>query len=127
MFGFSWLHIFPFEPQIREGEQVAVVVAHLGFWSVNVDRIVYVIDEADQFGFAYGTAREHAETGEERFRVLRDPRDDSVWYEIAAYSKPRHALARLGRPFTRALQKRFARDSLAAMKCWTGAQDSSRS
>jgi uncharacterized protein (UPF0548 family) len=116
MFELSWLHVFPARAPIRDGETVAVVVAHLGFWSVNVDRVVYVLDAPGEYGFAYGTTREHAETGEERFVVLWDRHDDSVWYEITAFSTPRHPLARLGWPFTRALQKRFARDSMAAMQ-----------
>jgi len=39
-----------------------------------------------------------------------------VWYEIRAYLCPQHWLARLGYPFTRSLQHRFARDSAAAMQ-----------
>jgi uncharacterized protein (UPF0548 family) len=42
-------------------------------------------------------------------------KDDSVWYDIVAYSRPNHLLAKLGYPITRSLQKRFARDSLRAM------------
>jgi uncharacterized protein (UPF0548 family) len=38
-----------------------------------------------------------------------------VWYDIRAFSRPRHVLARLGYPLTRRTQKRFARDSVAAM------------
>jgi hypothetical protein len=78
-------------------------------------RIVYVVDEADRFGFAYGTLPAHAETGEERFTVEWDEQDDAVWYDILAFSLPQQLLARLGYPFARRLQKRFARDSPAAM------------
>ena len=42
--------------------------------------------------------------------------DDSVWYDILAFSRPNHFLARLGYPIVRRLQRRFARDSAAAMK-----------
>ena len=115
MFDIPWLSICPVRPVIREGESIVVIISHLGFWSANVNRIVYVIDELNEYGFAYGTTLHHAEMGEERFRVYRDERDDSVWYEITAFSKPRHALARLGAAYVRTLQKRFARDSMTAM------------
>jgi len=37
-------------------------------------------------------------------------------YDLFAFSRPRHPLARLGGPlYSRALQRRFARDSLRAM------------
>jgi uncharacterized protein (UPF0548 family) len=78
-----------------------------------------VIDEGQaqrtRFGFAYGTLPDHVERGEERFTVEWRA-DDSVWYDIYAFSRPKHPLARLGFPITRMLQKRFVRDSLAIMK-----------
>ena len=42
--------------------------------------------------------------------------DDAVWYDILAFSRPNHFLARLGYPLVRRLQKRFARDSASAIK-----------
>ncbi|MEK6323521.1 MAG: DUF1990 family protein [Acidobacteriota bacterium] len=42
-------------------------------------------------------------------------KDDSVWYDIYAYSRPNHLIAKLGYPVTRLLQKRFARESMDAM------------
>ncbi|HEV3306332.1 MAG TPA: DUF1990 family protein [Candidatus Sulfotelmatobacter sp.] len=68
-----------------------------------------------RFGFAYGTLGEHAESGEERFTVEWSRDDDSVWYDILAFSRPRQMLARLGYPLSRLLQKRFAEDSKAAV------------
>jgi uncharacterized protein (UPF0548 family) len=41
--------------------------------------------------------------------------DGSVWYDLLAFSTPRYWLVRLGYPLTRRLQRRFVRDSLAAM------------
>ena len=69
-----------------------------------------------RYGFAYGTLPEHAESGEERFTVEWHEADDAVWYDILAFSRPQQLLAQLGYPFTRRLQKRFARDSAAAMR-----------
>jgi uncharacterized protein (UPF0548 family) len=55
------------------------------------------------------------ESGEERFTIEWRREDDSVWYDLLAFSRPRHRLARSGAPLSRRLQRRFARDSLHAM------------
>ena len=68
----------------------------------------------EMYGFAYGTLSDHAEMGEERFTVEFHANDETVWYDICAFSRPR-PLARLAYPFTRALQRRFASDSKKAM------------
>ena len=68
-----------------------------------------------KFGFGYGTLPAHAETGEERFLVEWDRRDDCVWYDILAFSRPHAFLAHLGYPWLRKVQHRFAVDSVAAM------------
>jgi uncharacterized protein (UPF0548 family) len=117
MFDFPWVSLCWPEYPIETGVSVAVLVSHLGFWSVNACRIVYVIEEQEspkRLGFAYGTLPEHGEIGEERFSVEFHPDDQSVWYDLLAFSRP-GTLARLAYPFTRSLQKRFARDSKAAM------------
>jgi uncharacterized protein (UPF0548 family) len=119
MFSMPWVNlIWPSAP-ILVGTAVAVSVLHFGFYSLNACRIVYVIDEerstVKRFGFAYGTLAEHAETGEERFTVEWNRDDDSVWYDILAFSRPRHMFARLGYPLSRLLQRRFAEGSKAAM------------
>ena len=116
MFDMPWVALFPVGPDIRVATAVAVVVRHLGFWSVNISRVVYVIDEESRYGFAYGTLQCHSEEGEERFLVEHDNDTDEVWYDLYAFSKPKHPLARIGYPVSRHLQKRFARESLAAMK-----------
>jgi uncharacterized protein (UPF0548 family) len=113
MFDLGWTRIFPRQAAIQPGTVVAVVASHFGFWSVNLSRIVFVEDPGS---FAYGTLDEHAASGEEKFRTIRNASDDSVWYEVLAFSKPNQALARLGYPLARMLQKRFVRDSMAAMQ-----------
>lgn len=109
----AWTAIEPLAP-IAAGEVIAVHVRAVGLWWLNAARIVYVIDEPRRFGFAYGTLPGHAERGEERFLVERLD-DDRVWYDVRAISRPRYWAARLAYPITRALQRRFARDSKAAM------------
>jgi uncharacterized protein (UPF0548 family) len=117
MFEMPWVQLCWPDTPIEPGATVAVLVSHLGFWSLNFCRIIYVIEESapiEKYGFAYGTLPDHAERGEERFTVEFDSRDQSVWYDIYAFSRP-SPLARLAYPFARHLQKRFARDSKAAM------------
>ena len=80
--------------------------------------------EVERFGFAYGTLPGHAERGEERFSVEYHAENDSVWYDLFAFSRP-GPLARLAYPFARSLQKRFARDSKAAMLEAAGAEKAS--
>jgi len=96
---------------------VAILIRHFGFYSLNAAQIVYVIDEPQQFGFAYayGTLAEHGESGEERFSVDFDDETGEVSYDLFAFSKPNHFLAKLGYPLVRNLQKQFAEDSKAAM------------
>ena len=44
-----------------------------------------------------------------------DRGENTVWYDILAFSRPNHFLARLAYPMTRWTQKQFGRDSAAAM------------
>ena len=73
------------------------------------------MDDGRRFGFGYGTLPGHAESGEERFSIEWDPADDSVHYDIFAFSRPNWWLARLGYPLVRRCQKTFARASAARM------------
>ena len=115
MFDLGWLELYWPDIPIEPGATVAVLVQHYGFWSLNASRIVYVVSEPDRYGFAYGTLLEHGESGEERFTVEFRAEDQSVWYDIYAFSRPR-AMARIAYPLARRLQKQFARDSKNAMR-----------
>ena len=117
-FQLNWVEASPRDTPLRPGEVVAVLGHVLGVWWLNACRIVYVVDESGpitRFGFAYGTLPSHVESGEERFLIEWDRRDESVWYDIVAFSRPQHVLARLGYPVVRQFQKRFAKDSARAM------------
>lgn len=119
MFNFPWLSLCWTDAPIQPGTTVGVLVSHLGFWSLNASRIVYTVNDVgaiETYGFAYGTLQEHAERGEERFTVEYHLQDESVWYDLYAFSKPSHILARLGSPISRLLQKRFAEASKVAMR-----------
>jgi uncharacterized protein (UPF0548 family) len=118
MFHLDWVRVFQQDAPIEVGTCAVVLVRHFGFYSLNACRIVYVIDEdapVKKYGFAYGTLKDHAERGEERFSIEWNRQDDAVTYDLLAFSQPGHRLAKLAYPVTRMLQKRFARDSKQAM------------
>jgi len=117
MFPAPWTEIYPPGAPIRVGQVVAVLAHAFGLWWTNACRIVYVLDETTlvrRFGFAYGTLPDHVECGEERFSVEWTA-DDAVWYDLRAFSRPRHWSARLAYPLARRLQRQFAIDSKASM------------
>ena len=112
----QWTQIGCPETPVEPGRTVAVLAHVLRVWSLNACRVVYVIDEASRFGFAYGTLPGHAESGEERFQVEHDPVDESVWYDVSAFFRPRQVLARAAWPYLRRKVDQFRRDSAAAMR-----------
>ncbi|MGC8640100.1 MAG: DUF1990 family protein [Isosphaeraceae bacterium] len=117
-FRLGWVEAWSPTAMIETGDVVAVVARNLGLWWLNACRVVYVVDEEkpiQRYGFAYGTLPDHAETGEERFLVERDRATGAVWYDILAFSRPHLLLTRLGYPYVRRVQKRFAKASAAAM------------
>lgn len=118
MFNLGWCRVHPPNAPIEVGVTVAISINHYGFWSLNASRIVYLMEEHGavlRYGFAYGTLPDHGEAGEERFTVEWDQENGSVSYDLYAFSRPQHLMARLGYPLSRSLQKRFARDSKMAM------------
>lgn len=61
-------------------------------------KVVWVVNEADRIGFAYGTLDGHPEAGEEAFIVTRE--SVGTWFTLLAYSRPATWYARLGGPVT---------------------------
>lgn len=117
-FRLGWVEAWSPDTPIQVGKVVAVVGRAIGLWWLNACRIVYVVDESgpiSKYGFAYGTLPGHVESGEERFLIEWDRSDNSVWYDILAFSKPNHFLTRLGYSMVRRTQKRFGQDSAAAI------------
>ena len=81
-------------------------------------RVVQVVEErgpVEEYAFSYGTLPGHLLDGEERFAVRWDRRDDSVWYDLLAFSRPSSVVSQLAYPMIRRAQRRFAPDSLRAM------------
>jgi uncharacterized protein (UPF0548 family) len=115
-FDLGWVRVANPEARIEVEEVVAVEACALGLWSVNLSRILYVIDEPGRFGFGYGTTAMHVERGEERFLLEYFPATGAVFYDLLAISEPAHWLARMAYPFTRSRQRKFARESQARMR-----------
>lgn len=82
----------------------AEVLVHLGP-VVAPCRVVYVVEEPDRRGFAYGTLPGHAESGEELFLVRYDPATDRVYAEVTAFSRHATWWSRLGSPVTSLVQR----------------------
>jgi len=116
-FQLGWVEAWPSNTPIQKDQVVAVLAHQMGLWWLNACRITNVIDEDSprRFGFSYGTLPGHVESGKERF-LIEMIQGENVWYDILAFSRPRHFLARLGYRFVRRVQKRFAKQSAAAMQ-----------
>lgn len=123
MFPDDWTRIWPESIPIREKELVVMQARVLGWWWINSCRIVYTLDTAESFGFAYGTLPGHVEMGEELFMVEKLS-DGTVRYVIKAFSKPRFWMTRIGYPLARMYQRKFVRESKAAMLAFVMSQTS---
>ena len=115
-FDLGWVQAVNPTAKITPGQTVGVEAHTAYLWSVSFNRIVETVDSPSRFGFMYGTTALHVEQGQERFILEFDPSTEAVSYLIEAVSRPRHPLARLGYPFSRAMQRRFARDSHARLR-----------
>jgi uncharacterized protein (UPF0548 family) len=125
---FDWVKVFCSEPEVKVGANIAVLAKHCHFWSLNACRVVYVLAEDGpirRFCFANGTLAEHALAGEERFQICLNTQDNVVTYDVFAFSRPCHTLAKVGYPAVRILQRRFGEDSINAI-CKHGPEDSWR-
>jgi uncharacterized protein (UPF0548 family) len=118
MYRLEWTRLFPENTPIVANEVVCVIVNHNLCWSLNPCRVIYVLEETgavERYGFAFGTLPGHSEEGEERFTVEWRREDDSVWFELLAFARPHHILARLGFPLVGLFQRKCAGDSGRAM------------
>ncbi|BBY91352.1 hypothetical protein MGALJ_10210 [Mycobacterium gallinarum] len=67
-------------------------------------RVVYVVDEPDRRGFAYGTLPGHPESGEELFLVRYDAATETVFAVVTAFSRHATWWSRLASPVTSLVQ-----------------------
>jgi uncharacterized protein (UPF0548 family) len=110
-FEIPWLELQGATALAAQGQGVATLTCVAGLWFLNPCRVVYT----EAAAFAYGTLPGHVERGEERFAVRLDSVSAQVHYEITAFSRPAALVTRLGLPFARRLQKRFAASSAEAL------------
>jgi len=113
-FKLGWVSNLTPDAPFEAGTTLMLLIRHFGFYSLIANRLVYVLEEPTRFGFGYGTLEGHAEQGEERFLVFIDEQG-AVFFELFAFSKPRHPLAVLGTPLVRVLQAAASRGYMNAM------------
>jgi len=99
---------------VAAGLTFALVVPLPVGYVTGTGRVIYVTDQPEDYGFAYGTLPAHPEQGEEAFHVARH--GGRLVFSVTAFSRPRHPAARLAGPLTRALQFRANRSYLRAMR-----------
>ena len=92
----------------------AVVMVKMAFLKAPC-RVVYVIDEPDIRGFAYGTLPGHPECGEERFVVRRDPTTSAVFAEVSSFSRPATWWSKAAGPVVSVAQRVIAKRYLRAV------------
>ena len=103
-------------PRAEPGSHVTV---RLGIGRLGVlapCRVVYVLDEEDRRGFAYGTLPGHPESGEELFAVEYDRATAAVYGVVTAFSRPAAWYTRLGGPVARAAQRLAAEAYLVTLR-----------
>jgi uncharacterized protein (UPF0548 family) len=118
MFDLEWVNVGPSTP-MSENSLVGIVSHVLGVWSVNVCKIIYMIEEngpVTRFGMGYGTLPGHAICGEERLSVALNHETGKVSYEIFSFSTESHLIAKISSFHLRTLQDRFANDSARRMR-----------
>lgn len=119
--------LFSWQVQLRAGLRVspssamaepgAVVVLGLGAGPIRTSapcRVVYVINQPDRRGFAYGTLPGHPECGEEAF-IVEQHDDGAVTFAITAFSKPATLPAKAAGPAGRAIQRHITTRYLRAL------------
>ncbi|MEU7554889.1 DUF1990 domain-containing protein [Streptomyces sp. NPDC044571] len=93
---------------VRPGTRVVVGI---GFGPLRISapcQVVRTAYDPGRTGFAYGTLTGHPESGEESFMVIRDA-DDTVWFEVTAFSRPVAWYTRLAGPLIPVFQRGYAR------------------
>jgi len=91
-----------------------VVLVNMGLLPAPA-RVVYVVDEPDCRGFAYGTLPGHPVSGEERFVVRHEPGTSAVFAEVSAFSRPATWWAKAGGPLVSVAQRIIASRYLRAV------------
>ncbi len=112
--GLRGLAVFPEDATIRSGATVIVTMGTPLLALAAPCRIVGMVEDADRWGFAYGTLPGHPEQGEEAFEVTM-AKDGSVRFAITAFSRPGDPLVRLSGPLGRRVQVLTTKAYLGAL------------
>jgi uncharacterized protein (UPF0548 family) len=107
--------VYPRNAPLAVGTNVIVTARAGPVYASAPCRVVYVIDEPNRFGFAYGTLPGHPERGEEAF-IIERAADDVTTFSIVAFSRPAVLATRVGRPVARAIQQRVTHAYLHALQ-----------
>jgi uncharacterized protein (UPF0548 family) len=108
------VEVVPGDARVTVGATVLLLIKAAGLWAVAPFRVVYVVDEPDRFGFAYGTLAGHPERGEVAMIVERHHRDGVV-FRIVSFSRTVDPVARFGAAVTRLFQRRVSDRYVAAL------------
>ena len=111
----AWLTLYPAQPPLRVGTDVALITGLSSLKTVSIVRVVSTERDDEHAAFTLGTLPQHAVSGGERFCVYLDEQE-RVWYELTAVSKPQQPLVKLGAPVLRLVQAQFAKDSLRSLQ-----------
>jgi uncharacterized protein (UPF0548 family) len=109
------VRVFPKGQEIHPGATVAVTLGTPFLALFAPCRIIQVIGEEARWGFAYGTLPGHPEQGEEAFVVSMSV-DETVRFEVEAFSRPADSLVRLSGPIGRSVQKSGTNSYLRALR-----------
>ena len=109
------VRVFPGGSTVEVGGTVLFVVRTLGLWAVMPCRVVYVVESASWFSFAYGTLPGHVERGEVAMSVERGHGGEVV-ATIVSFSRTVSPLARAASPLARRVQTRFTTGYLEALE-----------
>jgi uncharacterized protein (UPF0548 family) len=108
------LRVTPADAPIATGVSIVVGITLPVLTVVAPCRIVWTVNEADRFGFAYGTLAGHPESGEESFVVAQTA--TGIRFEVTAVSRPAGVVARSGAPVVaRTIRRRTSRRYLSAL------------
>lgn len=104
---------------LQEGTEVRLHLGRRPFQLTVPCRVLWVIDEPDRAGFAYGTLPGHPESGIEQFTVTRTA-TGLVRFHLDVVSRPAAWYARLGAPVFRLVQELITRRYLRALRNSSG-------
>jgi uncharacterized protein (UPF0548 family) len=109
------VEVVPEGTAVSEGQTVLLLIRALGLWTVAPCRVVYAVEEADSYRFAYATLPGHPEQGEASFAVTQKTHDDVV-FRVASFSRPADPFARAAKPLSRRLQRQVTLRYLTAIE-----------